>query len=151
MYSFFPHFFLIQLIFFNLIQPWLSRDLHSPLLITKFCSRNSSYIPMLENKCGNFSFISASISHVSSSIRELLHNTLTKGTLLFLNNFSSRSKILTGLVSMVKSPLIFKGTCGNILEGSILAFRNNDTWNTLWLTSWKCSKLGHYKYLWGTR
>ena len=76
---------------------------------------------MLENKCGNFSFISDSLSHVSSSIQELLHNTLTKGTLLFLNNFSSRSKILTGLA------FIFIGTCGNTREGSILAFHNNDT------------------------
>ena len=90
---------------------------------------------MSENKCGNFSFISDSLSHVSSSIRELLHNTLTKGTLLFLNNFSSWSKILTGLVFMVRSPLIFKGTCGNTYEGSILAFHNNDTWNTLWILS----------------
>jgi len=90
---------------------------------------------MSENKCGNFSLISDSLSHVSSSIRELLHNTLTKGTLLFLNNFSSWSKILTGLVFMVRSPLISIGTCGNTCEGSILAFRSNDTWNTLWILS----------------
>jgi len=85
--------------------------------------------PMLENKCGNVSL--DSLSHVSSFIRELLHNTLTKGNLLFLNAFSSRSKILTGLPSMVRSPLIFIGTCGNTHEGSILAFRSNDIKNTL--------------------
>jgi hypothetical protein len=96
------------------------------------------YVPISKNRCGNFSFISDSLSHVSSSIRELLHNTLTKGTLLFLNTFSSRSKILMGLVSKVRSHLIFIRTCGNTCEGSILAFHNNDTWNTLWILS-KCA------------
>jgi hypothetical protein len=38
---------------------------------------------------------------------------------------------LTGLPSMVRSPLIFIGTCGNTHEGSILAFRSNDIKNTL--------------------
>ena len=90
---------------------------------------------MSENKCENFSFILDSLSHVSSSIRELLHNTLTRGTLLFLNNFSSRSKILTGLAFMVRSSLIFIGTCGNTRKGSILAFHSSDTWNTLWILS----------------
>jgi hypothetical protein len=70
-------------------------------------------------------------------IQELLHNTLTKGTLLFLNTFSSRSKILTSLASIIRSPLIFIGTCGNTRDGSILAFHNKDTRNTLCILS-KC-------------
>jgi len=112
---------------------------------------------MSENKWGNFSFISNSLSHVSSSIWELLHNTLTKGTLLFLNNFSSRSKILTGLVFMVKSSLIFEGTYGNTLEGSILAFRNNDTCRTRHrggrlkiISLWKRTNFWHPVLWWRT-
>jgi hypothetical protein len=61
---------------------------------------------------------------------------------MFLLLFESFSTILSpgklsysSTASMVRSPLIFIGTCGNTREGSILAFHNNDTWNTLWILS----------------
>jgi len=66
-----------------------TQGLHSPLL-KEIPSSKFRLIPTSLNKYGYF-FISASLSHVSSSIWELFRNTLTNGTLLFLNTFSPES------------------------------------------------------------
>jgi len=83
-----------------------SRASHSPFLV-KISSLKLNYIPDSRNRWKYFSLISNSLSHVSFSICEFLHNTLTSGTLLFLNVFSLRSMILIGLVSSVKSFFYF--------------------------------------------
>ena len=60
-------------------MPNLYRGLHS-LILKKNSSWKFKIIPSSLNKYGYFSFIFASLSHVSSSILELLHNTLTNRT-----------------------------------------------------------------------
>jgi hypothetical protein len=105
---------IINLFFFCILY---SRALHSPLLI-KISSLKLNCIPDSRNRWGYFSLISNSLSYVSFSICEFLHNTLTSGTLLFLNVFSLRSMILIGLVLSVKSFFTSIGTGGNTHEGS---------------------------------
>ena len=117
----------IYIIIFNFLLfffvKFYSQVSYFPFLM-RISSQNWCDIHVSKNRWGYFSLISYSLSHVSSSICEFLHNTLTNKAHLFLSTFLLQSMILTGVVSRDKSSFTSVGTKGSTHEGSTSAFYN---------------------------